>query len=209
MPQLDDDALRGVFALTGEDDEIFRDLIDITAGRCSITPARILACEGRDERRGQILTALLYLHEDLQYREKQHLDALAQVQAQNDALQRLNEELSTPLIKIGRGVLMAPLIGSIGPERAATLMQRILQAVTAERARHIILDVTGVPRIDGATVEQFLRIIAAIRLLGARTVLAGVQPRVAAAIAALGVDFRDVAVAPDVEAALARCLPDA
>lgn len=81
--------------------------------------------------------------------------------------------------------------------------------MAAERARHIILDVTGVPRIDGATVEQFLRIIAAIRLLGARTVLAGVQPRVAAAIAALGVDFRDVAVAPDVAAALARCLPDA
>lgn len=215
MPHPDDDTLPEVFALSGDDhDEILRDLIEITGGHCSITPERISACEGTDERKGQMLTALLYLFQDLQYRDRLHAEALAQVQSHNQALevgratlQRLNEELSTPLIKIGRGVLMAPLIGSIDAARATTLMERILHAVTAERARFIILDVTGVPRMDSATVGQFLRITAAIRLLGAESLLAGVQPSVAAAIAGLGVDFRGVQVVPDVEAALARCLP--
>ena len=64
MPHPDDDTLPEVFALSGDDhDEILRDLIEITGGHCSITPERISACEGTDERKGQMLTGMTGVYE--------------------------------------------------------------------------------------------------------------------------------------------------
>lgn len=193
--------------------KILGHLIEMTAGECSITSEEIVACEAGDQRMAEILTALLYLHEDLVYREQLHVEALARMGEQNAALEQsraaleqLNEELSTPLIRIGRGVLMAPLIGAMDDMRAQAVMERVLQAVVAERARHLILDVTGVRRIDEETIDRFVRIIGAIRLLGARCILAGVQPQVAAAIAQMGVDMRGVQTFANVEAALEYAL---
>ncbi|XXY49119.1 AAA family ATPase [Sorangium sp. So ce269] len=136
----------------------------------------------------------------------------AELRERNEELERsrlllaqLADELSTPLIRLGDRVLMAPLIGGVDDARAASIMERVLSAISAEGAAHVILDVTGVSRMDESTACHLVRLVRAAALLGAEAILAGVPPRVATSLVALGVDLSGVCTVRDVKAALERC----
>ncbi|WP_437759883.1 GAF domain-containing protein [Sorangium sp. So ce1389] len=136
----------------------------------------------------------------------------AELRERNEELERsrlllaqLADELSTPLIRLGDRVLMAPLIGGVDDARAASIMDRVLSAISAEGAAHVILDVTGVSRMDESTASHLVRLVRAAALLGAEAILAGVPPRVATSLVALGVDLSGVCTVRDVKAALERC----
>ncbi|MDI1475490.1 PAS domain S-box protein [Polyangium sp. y55x31] len=119
-----------------------------------------------------------------------------EVQRQNEAQARLIEAqeatlraLSTPLIPIGEGILVAPLIGRITGDRAAGILETIAAGVVAQGARVAIVDVTGVPEADTSVVEALVRVAQAIRLLGADVVITGVQPSIARTLVELGADL--------------------
>ena len=54
----------------------------------------------------------------------------------------------TPAIQLWDEIVLMPLIGQIDSERATTLIERLLDAITERSATVAILDVTGVPVID-------------------------------------------------------------
>ncbi|WP_437963633.1 STAS domain-containing protein [Sorangium sp. So ce260] len=90
--------------------------------------------------------------------------------------------LSAPILDVGRGTLAVPLIGRLDAERAGELGERLLPAIVAQRASHVVLDVTGADALDpdgAAALEQLAR---AIQLLGSRPILTGVRPEVARAL---------------------------
>jgi rsbT co-antagonist protein RsbR len=135
------------------------------------------------------------------------LDALSERRAANEEqeeelltrtrqLARQRDELilalSTPVIAVWPGVLALPLIGSIDEARAANITSTLLERVAAERATHVILDLTGVAAIAAATMPALLRMVRAIGLLGARCLITGIRPDVARQIVAL--DTGDVRV---------------
>jgi anti-anti-sigma regulatory factor len=212
MPSHEDDAGSHVLHHLGR----------IAVGECSITQEEILAFHERgDDLTGELLAGLLYLHGDLVHREEARRAAnerleqtLARLREQNQELTEsraslavLADALSTPIIKAGNGVLLAPLIGSIDDARAATTLERILGAVSRERARVLILDLTGISRVDSRAAELFGRILRSARLLGARTIVAGVQPQVADAITRLDSDLAlgGATIVRDVQAAMRLC----
>ena len=160
----------------------------------------------------EILSGLAYLKEDLDFRAKERARAQEALEKQNRELEEgrsrlaiLAAELSTPIIKIWSGVLLIPLIGSFDSNRAIEMVDRLMAAVVRERARFVILELTGVSSVDTATADHFLRIIGAVRLLGAEGVIAGVQPSVAMAMVSLGVDTSGIRTARDAEEALVYC----
>jgi hypothetical protein len=78
-------------------------------------------------------------------------------------------ELSTSIIEVWPGVLTLPVVGHIDEQRASEMTERLLTKVSALRARHVILDLTGVERLDAATAGLLLGILRAVPLLaGAR-----------------------------------------
>ncbi|XXT14854.1 STAS domain-containing protein [Sorangium sp. So ce429] len=90
--------------------------------------------------------------------------------------------LSAPILDVGRGTLAVPLIGRLDAERGGELGERLLPAIVAQRASHVVLDVTGADALDpdgAAALEQLAR---AIQLLGSRPILTGVRPEVARAL---------------------------
>lgn len=97
--------------------------------------------------------------------------------------------LATPLIPVGEGVLVMPLVGAIDGPRARQILEALLAGVAAHRARSAIIDVTGVPELDGAVADALLRAARAVRLLGAEAVLTGLSPSVAQGLAGAGVDL--------------------
>lgn len=194
-------------------------LSDILTGECSITREDIADRYGDNPAMCAILTGLLFLYEDLRFREahvvraeelQKALSELAdknrELEQSRAALAALAAELSTPVITLWDGVVMMPIIGRVDGPRARSIMERLLGSVASGRARYAVLDVTGVRVLDHAMADHFLRIGGAVRLLGAELILAGVQPEIAQALAALGADLSGITAAPDVKGALALCL---
>jgi anti-anti-sigma regulatory factor len=178
-------------------------LADILAGRCSITLAQVESYSDRPQL-AEVLAGLMYLHEELQAREQARDKAMGELREALEHMQRqheellqsraLNDELSTPVMKVGSGIIMMPLIGSLDPLRASTILERLLEAVKSERARSVILDITGVSKLTSATAHYFIRFATAIQFLGARLVLAGIAPPVA----------QELAATPDIDMSLLR-----
>lgn len=106
----------------------------------------------------------------------------------DNALTRVRDsllELATPTIPVWDGVLMVPLLGALDSERAGLLAQSLLPAVVAQRARHVILDLTGTTQFDAASAASLLQLARALRLLGADPILVGLRPTLAQALVAM------------------------
>ena len=111
--------------------------------------------------------------------------------------------LSTPCIQIWDGVLVVPLIGAFDDDRAQILRDTVLHAIPRHAARSVILDLTGVADLDRATAGHLFAVAAAVRLLGARLLLVGISPRVAATIVTLDLQTDGLTILPDLRAAVA------
>ena len=99
------------------------------------------------------------------------------------------QELSSPVLPVFEGILVMPLVGAITGERANLLINSLLHAIEQHRADFVIMDVTGVPIIDTQVAQALLQASDAARLLGTRTILAGLRPELAQTIVGLGLDL--------------------
>ena len=69
----------------------------------------------------------------------------------------------------------------------------LLQAVVDKNTKYTIIDITGIEVMDTRTVDHFLRMAKAVRLLGAECALTGVNPHIAQTVVAMGIDFSGIA----------------
>jgi rsbT co-antagonist protein RsbR len=116
----------------------------------------------------------------------------AYVAANVDALKRHQaaiRELSTPVIRVHDRVLLLPLVGTVDSARAHQIMETVLIRVTEDQAKVLILDIAGVPVVDTKVADHLLKTTAAVRLVGAKTILTGISAQVARTIVQLGVDI--------------------
>lgn len=97
-------------------------------------------------------------------------------------------ELSTPVIRVYERVLLLPLVGTIDSHRAHQVMESVLLHIVDAQARCIIIDIAGVPVVDTRVADHLLKTTAAVRLLGAQTILTGITAQVARTMVQLGVD---------------------
>lgn len=108
--------------------------------------------------------------------------------AQDEALR----ELSAPLIPIADNVLAIPLIGRIDARRAQLVLETLLDGVKAMGADTVLIDVTGIPAIDTQVAEALVRTARAVKLLGARIVLTGIQPHVANTLVTMQIELQGI-----------------
>ena len=101
-------------------------------------------------------------------------------------------ELSTPVMEVWESVLCLPVVGVVDSARAAQMTDVLLQAIVDRRVRCAIIDITGIEVMDTRTVDHFVRMAKAVRLLGAECVLTGVRPNIAHTMVHMGVDLGDV-----------------
>lgn len=115
-------------------------------------------------------------------------------------------ELSTPLLRISDRAVIMPLIGAVDSSRAAAVLERLLQGVSAEQSRVVILDITGVSNVDSHVADALIRTAKAVRLLGAQMVLTGIRPEVAQILVALGVDLGSIVTMGSLQSGIAFAL---
>lgn len=98
-------------------------------------------------------------------------------------------ELSTPVIRVYDRILLLPLVGTIDSHRAQQVMESVLVRTCDEHAKVLLLDIAGVTVVDTQVADYLLKTTAAVRLLGAQTILTGISPQVARTIVELGVSL--------------------
>ena len=132
-------------------------------------------------------------------------ERITTIERQREAIRNL----SVPIIEIWTGVLCAPVVGVLDSMRASEVTTTLLTAVVVKKARHVIIDVTGVEVMDTQSTDHFLRIARSVTLLGATCSLSGMHPNVARTIVHMGVDLHGLVSYRTMREALKHCVVDA
>jgi rsbT co-antagonist protein RsbR len=98
-------------------------------------------------------------------------------------------ELSTPVLQIRDRLLLLPIIGIIDSQRARLITEGLLRAIRANRAKVVVMDITGVATIDSKVANHLLQTVTAARLMGALVIVSGLSSEVAQSLVALGIDL--------------------
>jgi rsbT co-antagonist protein RsbR len=98
-------------------------------------------------------------------------------------------ELSTPSLQIRDGLIMLPIIGVLDTHRTRQLTDSLLHSIRANRAKVVVMDITGIAAVDSKVANHIAQTVEAARLMGAIVIVAGVSPEVAQTMVTLGVDL--------------------
>src|SRR3989442_3653782 len=108
-------------------------------------------------------------------------------------------ELSTPVLQVRERLLILPIIGVIDPQRARQLTEQLLRGIRANRAKVVVVDVTGVPAIDSAVANHLVQTVEASRLMGAIVIITGLSSEIAQTLVTLGVDLSKMNAVGDLQ----------
>jgi anti-anti-sigma regulatory factor/HAMP domain-containing protein len=126
--------------------------------------------------------------------------------AEREQLLATLAQLQNPVIPVIDGVIVAPIVGQLNHRRLELLQRTVLDAVTATHARVALLDITGVPEIDGESAGLLLQVGQGLRLLGATAILVGIRPEVAERLVAHGTRLAAIESAIDLQRGIDRAL---
>jgi rsbT co-antagonist protein RsbR len=108
-------------------------------------------------------------------------------------------ELSTPVLQIRERLLLIPIIGVIDSQRAQLITENLLRSIRANRAKVVVMDVTGVATIDSKVANHLLQTVTAARLMGATVIVTGLSSEVAQSLATLGIDLSKLNTVGDLQ----------
>jgi anti-anti-sigma regulatory factor len=112
--------------------------------------------------------------------------------AEQGRLLELVRTLELPVISVGAGLLVVPLVGNLDSRRIAAIQQHLFTQVAAQRAHAVVLDITAISAVDETIAAALLQTAQGVRLLGAQTLLSGMRAEVAQTIATLGEDLSSI-----------------
>src|ERR1700747_1268553 len=98
-------------------------------------------------------------------------------------------ELSTPVLQVRERLLILPIIGAIDPQRARQLTEQLLRGIRTNRAKVVVIDITGVAALDVTVANHLVQTVEASRLLGATVIDTGLSPEIAQTLVTIGVDL--------------------
>ena len=116
--------------------------------------------------------------------------------------QEAMRELSTPVLQLREHLLILPIIGALDSPRARQLTEQLLGAIRQNRARVVVIDVTGVATIDRTVANHLVQTVEASRLMGASTILTGLSSEIAQTLVDLEVDLSMMRTVGDLQGGL-------
>jgi rsbT co-antagonist protein RsbR len=111
-------------------------------------------------------------------------------------------ELSTPVLQVRDRLLILPIIGVLDSQRARQLTEQLLGAIQSNRARVVVIDITGVATIDLGVANHLVQTVEAARLMGASAIITGLSSRIAQTLVDLGVALSTMRTVGDLQGGL-------
>ena len=110
--------------------------------------------------------------------------------------------MEVPILKQG-SYLIATVQSALSDSDLVQMRDALVECVGRNRARGIILDVTSLDVLDSFATRTLRDIAHMVRLRGAQTVIVGIQPDVAFAMAQFGLTLEGIATTLDLEEGIA------
>ena len=120
------------------------------------------------------------------------------IREQQDAIR----ELSTPVLQVRERLLILPIIGVLDSQRARQLTEQLLGAIQANRAKVVVIDITGGATIDVTVANHLVQTVEAARLMGASAIITGLSSKIAQTLVDLGVDLSMMKTVGDLQGGL-------
>lgn len=98
------------------------------------------------------------------------------------ALHESEEErrlLANPVLPVSKHIILLPLIGGMDGQRSRDLQIEVLDAIKQLRSKVMVVDVTGLVKVDGGGADGLIRTIQAAKLQGSKTILSGISQELA------------------------------
>jgi len=108
-------------------------------------------------------------------------------------------ELSTPVLQLRERLVILPIIGVIDPQRARQLTEQLLRGIRANRAKVVVMDITGVPSVDATVANHLVQTVDASRLMGATVIVTGLSAGIAQTLVDIGVDLTKMKTVGDLQ----------
>jgi rsbT co-antagonist protein RsbR len=108
-------------------------------------------------------------------------------------------ELSTPVLQVRERLLILPIIGVLDGQRARQLTEQLLRAIRANRAKVVVIDITGVPEIDSTVANHLVQTVDATGLMGASVIITGLSSEIALTLVTIGVDLSKMNAVGDLQ----------
>src|SRR5437762_8338733 len=108
-------------------------------------------------------------------------------------------ELSTPVLQVRERLLILPIIGLIDPARARQLTEQLLRGIRTNRAKVVVIDITGVAAMDANVANHLVLTVESARLLGATVIVTGLSPEIAQTLVNIGVDLTKMNTVGDLQ----------
>jgi rsbT antagonist protein RsbS len=106
-----------------------------------------------------------------------------------------------PILKQG-AYLIATVQSALSDAELVELRQQLVERTVQHRTSGVIVDVTALDVLDSFAARTLRDLAHTARLRGAETVIVGIQPQVAFAMARLGLTLEGVSAALDLEEGL-------
>jgi rsbT co-antagonist protein RsbR len=111
-------------------------------------------------------------------------------------------ELSTPVLQVRERLLILPIIGVLDAQRARQLTEQLLSAIQTNRAKVVVVDITGVATIDRTVANHLFHTVEASRLMGASVIVSGLSSKIAQTLVDLDVDLSMIRTVGDLQGGL-------
>lgn len=108
-------------------------------------------------------------------------------------------ELSTPVLQVREQLLILPIIGVLDSQRARQVTEQLLRAIRANRAKVVVIDITGVPTIDSTVANHLVQTVDASGLMGARVIITGLSSEIALTLVTIGLDLSKMNAVGDLQ----------
>lgn len=122
-----------------------------------------------------------------------------------EAQRKMVDNLSVPIIPITPSVCILPLIGTIDTYRASIIEEKVLIEIGKLRIQTLIMDLSGIAEMDHEAIKHFLKLLDAISMMGAKSVITGLRPEIVREMVKLDIDFGSKA---DTKGSLQMALKD-
>jgi rsbT co-antagonist protein RsbR len=108
-------------------------------------------------------------------------------------------ELSTPVLQVRERLLILPIIGVLDSQRARQVTEQLLRGIRSNRAKVVVMDITGVPTVDSTVANHLVQTVEASRLMGASIIITGLSSEIAQTLVTIGVDLSKMTAVGDLQ----------
>ncbi len=79
------------------------------------------------------------------------------------------------------------------------MTEQLLRGIRANRAKVVVIDITGVPTVDSTVANHLVQTVDASRLMGATVIVTGLSSEIAQTLVTIGVDLTKMKTVGDLQ----------